>query len=318
MRRSLAVDRLRSLSLPNLRRRALDASQRVGDDVRPRFSVVRPSRTLTLLPDLPAQLRDHLVSPLSAQVELGGNARIRRRAHKDVDFDVLGSPCAPVFLDSEHVDDALRGASAQRAPAPALRWGQAALIAPRSALPVCSDAGHERPESNLVPGIAIRGRESAGNNSAVNIEQKNFDKAVDPVGVRSVYRVIKERRAGEGTEQKKQVYNVPASEIYASSVCYRNIGRGQSVSSRSKRPPPAFNCAFLVNFALVMLTDDRQSILKRRRRPGLVIYRHEYRYCRIKCTNVAVLARCGEAAMVSNPICFATLSNPLPTLNERP
>jgi hypothetical protein len=195
-----------------------------------------------------------------------------------------------------------------------LRWGQAALIAPPSALPVCSDAGHERPES----GIAIGGRESAGNNSAVNIEQKKIDKAVDPVGIRSVYRVIK-RRAGKGTEQKKQVYNVPASEIYASSVCYRNIGRGQSVSSRSKRPPPAFNCAFLVNFALVMLTDDRQPILKRRRRPGFVIYSHEYRYCPIKCTNVAVLvARCGEAAMASNPICFATLSNPLPTLDERP
>jgi hypothetical protein len=126
MRRSLAVDRLRSLSLPGLRVGALDASRRVGDAGQRRCSIVWPSRNLPLLTDLPAQSCDQLASSLSAQVELGSNAGVRRRVHKavDVDFDVLGGPCfcAPGFLESEQVLDALRGASAHRAPVPALKW----------------------------------------------------------------------------------------------------------------------------------------------------------------------------------------------------
>ena len=312
---------------------ALDASRRVGDA---RCSIVWPSRNLPLLTDLPAQSRDQLASSLSAQVELGGHAGVRRRVHKavDVDFDVLGGPCfcAPGFLESEQVLDALRGASAHRVPAPALKWGQAALIThyrmpapiaifpPPSALrcaPVSSDAGHERPESNLVPGIAIRSREPAGNYSAVNIEQNKTEKAVDAVRDRSASRVVKARRAGGEMEERTQVYNVPTSEVEGSSACHRNIRREQNIRSISQRSLQ-LNCAFSVNFALIRLKHDRQyAILSHKGRPGLLIYRGEKRYCRFKRSNVEVLAGCGQAATASNPIRFATLSNPLPILNER-
>jgi hypothetical protein len=196
-----------------------------------------------------------------------------------------------------------------------------AILPPPSALrcaPVSSDAGHERPESNLIPGIAIRGREPAGNYSAVNIKQNKNEKAVDAVRDRLASRVVKARRAGEEMEERKQVYNVPTSEVEGSSACHRNIRREQNVRSISQSSPPAFNCAFSVNFALVRLKHDRQyAILRHKRRPGLLIYRGEKRYCRFKRSNVEVLAGCGEAATASNPICFATLSNPLPILNER-
>ena len=57
MRRSLAVDRLRSLSLPSLRVGAIEASRRGGDAGQRRCSIVWPSRDLPLLTDLPAQSR---------------------------------------------------------------------------------------------------------------------------------------------------------------------------------------------------------------------------------------------------------------------
>jgi hypothetical protein len=190
---------------------------------------------------------------------------------------------------------------------------------------VNSDAGHERPESNLVPGIAIRAREPAGIYSAVNIKksatsikQNENEKTVDVVRDRTASRGVKARCAGEEMEERTQVCNVPTSEVEGSLACHRNSSREQNVRSILQRSPPAFNCAFSINFVLIRLKHDRQyAILRHNRRPGLLIYRGEKRYCRFQRSYVEVLPGCGEAATARKPIRFATLSNSLPILNER-
>ena len=78
------------------------------------------------------------------------------------------------------------------------------------------------------------------------------------------------------------------------------------------------NCAFSINFVLIRLKHDRQyAILRHNGRPGLLIYRGEKRYCRFKRSTVEVRPGCGEAATARKPIRFASLSYPLPILNER-
>jgi hypothetical protein len=120
-------------------------------------------------------------------------------------------------------------------------------------------------------------------------------------------------------EERRQVYHFATSEVEELSACHRNIRREQNIRSISQRSPPAFNCAFSIDFALVRLKHERQFVILRRNngRPGLLTCRGEKRYCRFKRSNVEVLPDCGEAATARKPIRFATLSNPLPISNER-
>ena len=278
MKRSLGVDRMRSLGLPSMRGSALDA---IGDAGRLRCSILWPPRNLPLLTDFRAQSCDQLACSLSAQVELGDNAVVGRRVHEavDVNFDVLGGPCfcAPSFLESE------------------------------------------RPEVNLGTSIASRDREPSGTYSAINIKKKEPEKAVDAGRDRSASRVVKARRADEEMEERTQVYNFPTSEVEELSACHRNIRREQYVQSISQRSPRAFNCTFLINFALVRLKHQRHFAIRRRNngQAGLLTYRGERRYWRFKRSNVEVLPGCGEAATARTPIRFATLSNPLLISKER-